>query len=81
MTKSRLVISIASGFLAGIAVGILFAPYKGSRTRRKIVRAGEDLTEGLKDKINQVGAFIVENLDSRGVYRHFIRFGRSVTHI
>lgn len=76
-----MVISIASGFLAGIAVGVLFAPYKGSRTRRRIIRAGGDLTEGLRAKINQLGAFIGERLDSKGVYRHFIRFGRSVTHI
>jgi gas vesicle protein len=81
MTKSRLIISITSGFLAGIAVGILFAPYKGSKTRRKIYRAGEDLTEGIKSRFYQLSNFIGEKLDSKGVYRHFIRFGRSITHV
>lgn len=81
MTKSRLMVSIASGFLAGVAVGILFAPYKGSKTRRKILRAGGDFTEGLMGKFSQLGELIGEKLDSKGVYRHLIRFGRSTTHI
>jgi gas vesicle protein len=81
MTKSRFVVSIASGFLAGVAVGILFAPYKGSKTRRKLLRAGEDLSEGIKGRFSQLGELIGEKLDSRGVYRHLIRFGRSTTHI
>jgi gas vesicle protein len=81
MTKSRLIISIASGFLAGVAVGILFAPYKGSKTRRKILRAGGDLSEGIKTGFYNLSNFVGEKLDSKGVYRHFIRFGRSATHI
>lgn len=82
MIKSRFVItSIVYGFIAGLTVGILFAPYKGSKTRRKIIRAGEDLTQGLRGKINDLGDFISEKLDGKGVYRHLIRFGRSTTHI
>jgi gas vesicle protein len=36
------------GFTAGIIVGVLFAPDKGSATRRKIADTGSDL----KDKFN-----------------------------
>jgi gas vesicle protein len=36
------------GFTAGLVVGILFAPDKGSATRQKIADTGSDL----KDKFN-----------------------------
>jgi len=44
------------GFLAGAAVGsilgILFAPDKGTETRKKITETGNDVTESLKSKFN-----------------------------
>lgn len=40
------------GTAIGAALGILFAPEKGTRTRQKISDTGEDLAEMLKDKFN-----------------------------
>jgi gas vesicle protein len=40
------------GAAIGGALGILFAPDKGSRTRRKIMFKGEDLTDTMQDKFN-----------------------------
>lgn len=40
------------GTAIGAALGILFAPEKGSRTRQKISDTGEDLAEMLTDKFN-----------------------------
>ena len=49
---------VALGLLAGVAVGalagILFAPAKGSRTRRRIMKKGEDYTEVMKEKVNHL---------------------------
>jgi gas vesicle protein len=46
---------IALGALAGVAIGsiigILFAPEKGIRTRRKILDKSEDYVEDLKEKL------------------------------
>lgn len=40
---------LLTGFIAGIVVGILIAPDKGSETRRKISQRGRDI----KDKFNE----------------------------
>lgn len=40
------------GAAIGGALGILFAPDKGSETRRKISAKGEDLTDAMKNSFN-----------------------------
>ncbi|MBA2612762.1 MAG: YtxH domain-containing protein [Bacteroidetes bacterium] len=39
------------GLVIGAAAGILIAPEKGSKTRKKIFEGAEDLAEDFKDKI------------------------------
>jgi gas vesicle protein len=41
-----------AGFTAGALIAILFAPDKGSETRKKIVNKGEEYVGDLKDKVN-----------------------------
>jgi gas vesicle protein len=48
------------GFTAGLLVGILFAPAKGSETRETIARRGNDL----KDKFNDLVDSITDKFDS-----------------
>ena len=48
MKTSRVVLGILAGAAVGALVGVLFAPDKGSNTRRKIARRSEDFVDGLK---------------------------------
>jgi gas vesicle protein len=45
---------LLSGFLAGVIVGILFAPDKGSETRRKISKKGMDLKDRFNDFVDSI---------------------------
>jgi gas vesicle protein len=44
--------ALLAGAAIGGALGILFAPNKGSETRHKIAGKAEDFTKSLKDKFN-----------------------------
>jgi gas vesicle protein len=51
---SKILAALAVGTVAGAIVGILFAPEKGSETRKKISDQGKKLGEDLKNKFNEV---------------------------
>jgi len=52
MKKGNVVLGLLAGLAAGAVLGILFAPEKGSRTRRKIMHKGEDMAADLKEKFD-----------------------------
>jgi gas vesicle protein len=50
--SGKLIGALLVGAAIGGVLGILFAPDKGSETRKKIAGQTDDLTESLKDKFN-----------------------------
>lgn len=50
---SKILISFLAGAAAGLAVGILMAPNKGSDTRQKIKDRFTDLEKGLENSVEQ----------------------------
>jgi hypothetical protein len=50
----KLAAAVLIGAAVGGAIGILFAPEKGSDTRDNILAKGEDLTDSMKDKFQTV---------------------------
>lgn len=50
---AKILTAIAAGAAAGFVAGILFAPDKGSETRRKINERGKRFAEDIKDKFSK----------------------------
>lgn len=70
--------AIFLGAAIGGAIGILFAPDKGSETRRKISKKGNDLTDAVKEKFDAiVDKFKKEVEDVKGQAADFAENGKS----
>ena len=58
MGSGKVVLGVLAGVAVGATLGILFAPDKGSNTRKKISRKADDYTEELEEQFNH----LVKNL-------------------
>jgi gas vesicle protein len=52
LNTGKVIGALLLGAAVGGALGILFAPDKGIRTRKKIMDKGEDLTDSMQEKFN-----------------------------
>jgi gas vesicle protein len=50
MSSGRVLLGLLAGVAAGALLGVLFAPEKGSVTRRNIAKRSEDYVDDLKTK-------------------------------
>jgi gas vesicle protein len=51
-TSGKILAAVAAGIAAGAVLGILFAPDKGTETRRKINERGKKFADDVKDKFS-----------------------------
>lgn len=62
--NGKVLLGVLAGVAVGATLGILFAPDKGSNTRKKISKKGEDYAEGLEDKFNEFIESITQKFET-----------------
>lgn len=63
MNSGKVLLGVMAGVAAGALIGILFAPDKGSKTRKMIVDKGEDYADELKAKFDKLYASMTEKFE------------------
>ena len=53
MSSGKVLLGVLAGVAAGAVLGILFAPDKGSKTRKKIVDSSEDVLDEIQGTIDR----------------------------
>lgn len=72
MKTNKTLIGILGGIAVGATLGILFAPDKGSNTRKKIVKKSADATDDLKEHLNNIANSI------SGKYNSLVKNGEEL---
>lgn len=64
MKPNNVILGALGGLAAGALLGVLFAPDKGSATRKKIAQKGKDLKDNVKEGVNGLIASAEEKYDT-----------------
>ena len=54
MNSGKVVLVLLAGAAAGALAGILLAPAKGSRTRRRVLKKGESWVDSVNGKLDEL---------------------------
>lgn len=63
MNTGKVVVGILAGVAVGALLGVLFAPDKGSETRKKISRKSKDFVDDVKQKYDDFVRGVNEKVD------------------
>jgi gas vesicle protein len=64
MNKTNVAIGVLAGVAVGAILGVLFAPDKGSVTRKKLMRKATDTADDLKDKFDDLLEEMTEKFEA-----------------
>ena len=68
--NGKLIGALLVGAAIGGALGILFAPNKGSETRKKLAAKGEDLSDSIKEKFTDLTENVKKDAESLKAKAH-----------
>lgn len=63
MSSGKILLGVLAGVAAGALLGVLFAPDKGSVTRKKITKKSNDYADALKEKFDEFLDTISEKIE------------------
>ncbi len=63
MSKGKFLIGLLAGAAAGALLGVLFAPDKGTETRKKMSTKGQDAVDSITLKFNEMMAEMDDKLE------------------
>jgi gas vesicle protein len=79
MSSGKVLLGVLGGIAAGALLGILFAPDKGSNTRKKVVKKGEDYAEAIQDKFDDFLESFSEKFEKmKEEYTEFVKQDKAV---
>ena len=64
MNSSKVVLGILGGVAAGALMGILFAPEKGSKTRKKIANKSKGFADDMKGKFEELYVDVTDKYEN-----------------
>ena len=64
MNKTNVAIGVLAGVAVGALLGVLFAPDKGSVTRKKLMKKATDTADDLKDKFDDLLEELTEKFEA-----------------
>jgi len=65
MNKTNVAIGVLAGLAVGALLGVLFAPDKGSETRKKLSRKATDTADDMKENFNEFIKGLDEKFEDR----------------
>lgn len=60
MRSNKLLLGLLGGLASGALLGILLAPHKGSKTRKRLFNKGKDYADDIKGKFEELMGDVME---------------------
>ncbi len=74
MSTGKIIVGVLGGVAAGALLGVLFAPEKGSKTRKDILNKGNDYAGEIKGKFDDLYKSITEK------QKHMLQDAKDLVH-